>query len=704
MMPQPSLQTLPVLRQELRLHPAPAASNGAPQWTLEDPIRNQFFQLGWLEAEMIAHWVESPTALLDKIRAGTTLKPNTEQLTQFVRFLQMNQLVQAPAEQIHKQYQQSKQAVTWYRWLFQRHLSFRIPLCRPDRWLTSSLAFVLPLMTRTFMAISCLAGGLGLWLASHQWQQFTNGFSYLFSTSGIVISVMTVVCVKVLHELGHAFCCKKYGGRVATMGINFIVCWPVLYTDVTTAWRIPHKKQRILISSAGLLTEAMIAAWALLLWNFCSPGLAQSVLLTLATTSFLLSLSVNLSPLMRFDGYFIFSDWLDMPNLQQRANKIAQWKIRQWLWGWQDNPPEPLSAKRQKIVLCYAFAMWIYRITMYFGIALAVYHLAFKALGILLCIIDIALFLLMPCYREIQIWVKNKSKMKLNIQTKLTLCFTGLLLAMLLIPWQQTVKAPAVWLAKQQTLFVARNAQLLNQRVQEGQRVNKGEILFELSSPELDQTIEQLTYRKQSLIKQIRSYPFDTKASSELGIVRDELHAVSQRLEQQMLLKQQLTVRAPFSGKLVDITPHLANNDWLMTGQPLATLISTGHSRVEAYIDEQQLARVKVGAKGKFIAENLNQAPLSVELNTLAQGRIADLQAHPELSSPYQGSIAATINRQTQVPEPKQALYLATLESAQQQAPQFQMRGQVIIDGEGESVIARVWQALVKVVIRESVM
>ena len=697
-------ECLPPLRQELRLHEAPAAENGAPRWTLEDPVRGQFFQLGWLETEFLAHWQSSAEELLKRICQTTTLSPNATQLGAFIRFLQHNQLVQAECEQLIEQDKQRRSAQKWWQWLFQRHLSFRVPLCSPDAWLTKGLPWVRPLLSRQFIQLSALVGLMGLWLASHQWQEFSAGFSYLFSFSGIVLSVTTVIVVKVLHELGHAFVCKKYHGRVATMGVNFILFWPVLYTDVTTAWRLKQQRPRMLISAAGMLTEAVIAAWALLLWNFFDPGIARSVLLTLATTSLLLSLSVNLSPLMRFDGYFIFSDWLEMPNLQQRASKMAQWKIRSWLWGWQDAAPEPMRKARQRLVINYAFAMWLYRLTLYFGIALGIYHLVFKALGVVLFMVEIAYLLVRPCVYEIRYWLSQKQKMTFNLNTKLTLITSLLLLIGLIVPWHQTISAPAMWLAKQQTLFVAQDAQLQTIEIQSGQQVQAGEVLFRLSSPLLLQSITELTYRQQSLLKQLQSYPFDKKASADLAIIRDELVVITQRLAQQQTLLDELTVRAPFAGQIVDVNPYLQAGDWLATGQVLATLISNQESRVDAYIDEHQYARLNAGATAVFVAENLNQPPVALLLSKLSLGTIDNLSAHPELSSPYLGPIAATIDRKTHQPIPEQALYLATLQVQDTNAPAFQMRGQVTIEGEGQSILSRVWQAIMKVLIRESVM
>ncbi len=702
--PQNPSAALPALRQELRLHRAPDTEDGAPCWTLEDPLRGQFFQIGWLETELIAHWCRDGQQLLNRVRATTALRPSSAQLAAFVRFLHINQLCVSDTDTLLTQYQQQQKQRTWWRWLFRRHLSFRLPLCRPDPWLTRLLPYVLPLMSMPFLIISAVAGGTGLWLASHQWQQFTHGFSYLFSTKGMLLSALTVIAVKVLHELGHAFSCKKYRGFVATMGVNFILFWPVLYTDVSSAWRLEHRSQRMLISAAGMITETVVACWALLMWNFVAPGIVQTILLTLATTSLFLSLSVNLSPLMRFDGYFIFSDWLGMANLQQRSNMMAQWAIRRALWRWPDAAPLALKPRRQTTVILYAFAMWIYRFTLYMGIALAVYHLVFKALGIVLFCVEIAYFLVRPVVNEVALWVRQRNKITMNRRTIMTCCGAALLLGLLCFPWHTSVRAPAVWQAHQQQLFVARSAQLANIAVHSGQWVNAGQVLYRLRSPELDKAIAEQTLRLQSLQTQLNAYPFDKKASAELQIIRDQLTSTRQRLRQQIILRNQLTMRAPFSGRIVDVLPHLRAGDWLAAGQQIATLVDNTHSRVDAYIGERDLARLRLNAHAQFVAQDIHRAPVAVSLSAIATSSVSDLSAHPELSSPYGGALAARVDRRTHRPKAQQALYLATLTTAQSHFPTSVQRGVVVIEGRGQSIISRIGTAVDALLVRESVM
>jgi putative peptide zinc metalloprotease protein len=546
---------------------------------------------------------------------------------------------------------------------------------------------------------------IGLWLASRQWEHFIHGFSYLFSIQGVAVSVTTIILVKVLHELGHAFTCKKYRARVATMGITFILFWPVLYTDVTGAWRIQDKYQRMMIGAAGMLTEALVAAWALLLWNFVDEGILKSVLFTLATTSLLVSLSVNLSPLMRFDGYFIFSDWLDMPNLQPRAFAMARWRMRKFLLGWHAAPPESPSLSRRRMVVMYAFATWIYRLFLYFGIALAVYHFVFKALGIVLFMAEIIYLLVIPLTKEVRLWVHHRDVFAMNFNLWRTVAGAALICVAFLVPWHHTIRAPAVLMAQQQQqLFVAQDARLAAQFVRAGEDVIQGQLLFKFTSPALDQAINALEVRRSGLEKQIRAYPFDKRASADLTVIRDELVQVRHRINQQMKLKQQLTLRAPFSGRIADVPETLRTGVWMAAGDILATLVGKHGIQVEAYINERDMGRIHGAENGVFIADDIHRHEVVLSLDRLAGGVVADLRAHPELSSPYGGEIAAHLDRKQQIPIPQQALYLAYFSAPDVSAPESQIRGEIFMEGEAQSFIYRIWNSLMGVLIRESVM
>ena len=141
-----------------------------------------------------------------------------------------------------------------------------------------------------------------------QWDEFINTAVQFFNPAGLFYFLIALVFTKILHELGHGVAAKYYGCRVPTMGVAFLVMFPVLYTDTTDSWRLSSYQKRIRIGAAGLLTELSIACIALFLWPFLPDGAMKNAVFMLAAVTWVTSLLVNLNPFMRFDGYYLLSD------------------------------------------------------------------------------------------------------------------------------------------------------------------------------------------------------------------------------------------------------------------------------------------------------------------------------------------------------------------------------------------------------------
>ena len=187
--------------------------------------------------------------------------------------------------------------------------------------------------------------------------------------------------------------------------------WPVLYTDTNDVWRLKNHRQRLAVSSAGVLTELGIALWATFLWVLVPDGLLRSMLFLLSTTTWVSTVLINVSPFMRFDGYFILMDALDMPNLHGRSFALARWKLREWLFALDEPRPEQLSPAREHGLIAFAWATWIYRLVVFLGIAVLVYHFAVKLVGILLFMVEILWFVLMPLRLELKAWAERWPRM-----------------------------------------------------------------------------------------------------------------------------------------------------------------------------------------------------------------------------------------------------------------------------------------------------
>lgn len=278
---------------------------------------------------------------------------------------------------------------------------------------------------------------------------------------------------KLAHELGHGLTAKRFGCKVPTVGVAFMVLWPVLYTDTADAWKLRSRRQRLAIGVAGMAPELSLAAAATLVWSFLPDGPLRSAAFVMATSTWLLTLAVNLNPFMRFDGYMLLSDLWDVPNLQERSFALARWRIREALFGFGDPMPELMPDGRRRRLILYAVGTWVYRLFLFLGIALLVYHIFFKLLGLFLFAIEIWWFILRPVVTELKSWAGRRGDLRLNRRTAVTFAAGVLALAGLFVPWRTQVAAPAlVQPATQATLYAPAPARVTELAVREGDRVD----------------------------------------------------------------------------------------------------------------------------------------------------------------------------------------------------------------------------------------
>lgn len=721
--PPAPVTALPALREELLLHRGPPAHDGAPTWTLEDPGRGLFFQIGWAEAEILARWrLGEPVRIAAAVNRDTALEIDADEVQALAQFLDQQSLLQLRGEAACERYVREHRAAAhghWLRWLIHHYLFFRVPLLSPDRLLERSLPWVRRWwLRRRFALATAFAAVLGLLLAARQWDSFVHTFLHFFTLEGALIAALTLSASKILHEFGHAWVAKHFGCRVGSMGVAFIVAWPVLYTDASGAWRLRSRRQRIAIGAAGMLTEATLAAWATLAWSFLPDGMLRSAAFMLATTTWLLTLAVNLNPFARFDGYFLLADALNVPNLQPRAFALARWQLREWLFGFADPIPETFAPWRQRALLIYAFSTWIYRLFLFLGIALLVYHFAFKLLGIVLFAIEIVCFVLRPVLTELRLWSTRlrAEQTRWNRRSLRSVALTLAALALVAIPWQGRVKAPALARAAAQVRLIAPvGGRLERLPVADGQPIRAGTALFVFSSPDLDHEVRTLRRRIALLDWQQAFQPMHQTTAARVPVARREQQAARERLAELERQQAQATVRAGFDGVLIDRAEPLAAGDWIGAGEWLGTLAAPGRAVVEAYVGEADLRRIRAGEHARFLPEDPRQPAWSLRVRSVAATATRRLGAVPELASVNGGAIAAERAPPSAHPEqtmagdewmPEQAVYRILLEpaaTAPAGLPRAQaLRGTVLIDAEAESLLRRTWRRLSAVLVRES--
>src|SRR4051812_12980188 len=447
----PAASLLP-LREEIAIFPGPAALDGSPSWTLHDPSSNRFYRLGWREFELLSRWeAGTVAALAARVEAETTLRVEPDDVDELVKFLFAFDLLRAtsPEATANLLRKAERQRGSWGKWLLHNYLFIRIPLLRPDRFFSLSYPYLRWAFSPLLAALVAVVGLIGLIRIGGQWDVFLGTFVDMFSVQGAVGFGVTLACLKVVHELGHAYTAKRFGCRIPTMGLALLVMVPVLYTDVNDAWKLPARRQRLAIALAGVVTELACAALALLAWGSLPNGPARSVAFLVATSTWLTTVLLNASPFMRYDGYYVLSDWLEIPNLHSRAFALAQWWLRETLLGLGDPVPEQMPPHRRRLLVVFAFLTWAYRFALFLGIAVIVYHFAVKILGVAMMVVEVGYFVVLPVVREMQAWWQRRADIHLGPRTLLTAACAITLLLLFLLPWRSAVQAPALLKSQQ---------------------------------------------------------------------------------------------------------------------------------------------------------------------------------------------------------------------------------------------------------------
>lgn len=693
---------LPPLREEIQLLPAASAADGSPVWTLYDPSRNRFFRLNWMAFEILARWDDGDARhIAGAVCRETTLAITPEDVHSLLQFFLHNHLLQSSVRQDVARLHQARlaQRRSWGGWLLHHYLFFRVPLVNPDAFLNRMIPRGQWFFSRAFLRLTLVAGLVGLVLAMRQWEVFLTTLWDNVSMTGMVHFALALTVAKVVHELGHALAAKRFGCRVPTMGLAFMVLWPVLYTDTNDSWKLSCRRQRMVVGGAGMMAELAIAAYATLAWALLPDSGLRQMAFILATTTWISTLLVNLSPFMRFDGYFLLMDGLDLPNLHGRAFAMATWFLRERLFGLDRPPPEYLAPGLRRFVIFFAFLTWIYRLVVFFGIALMVYEYFFKLLGLFLFMVEVAWFIVLPIRSELTVWWRMRQEIVARPKSRRSLLVALLLLVLLFIPWQSRLTLPALMQAREQvSLYAPAAGRLVTLVNSEGRQVVAGETLMALDAPDLDYRLAQVNSRIRLLEWEISAMGFEAAFRKRVQSLEQEMQgAVAERLGLQQE-RQRLQLRAPLDGQLRDLPPELRPGAWIAHKEYLGSVVSRQGAVVVAYVPEADIARIHHNARALFHPDNPEQpasAARVIRMDPLA----AAILEYPHLATLYGGNVP--VREYEQLLFPDGAFYRLHLLAAATAAPPRQTVGTVTIDAEQQSIGMRFIQAMLAVVLRE---
>jgi len=425
-------------------------------------------------------------------------------------------------------------------------LAIRFPLIDPDSFLNRAMPHVRSLLTVTGAVIWFIVISMALLLLLVHYGDLTYELkANILSPQNILLIILIFPVMKAFHEFAHAFAVKAWGGEVHEMGITLLVLVPVPYVDASAAWAFREKYKRILVSAAGMIVELFLAAIALILWVWLEPGVIRDAALSAFLIGSVSTLLFNANPLLRFDGYYILQDLVEIPNLYSRSSKYNLYLLKSYLLGQHETPSPATDHSERKWLAAYGLLALLYRIFITFVIA---FFLASKylVLGVILAIWALAMMFVVPAYKAIRFLLFDPSiaSDRKSILTRVGAGAGVIAACVFLLPLTLYTNAEGiVWVPDQAQVFAKTDGFIESQHGNSGTFISQGSSVVTLTNANLEKEEQVLLAKQTELNARYTSErvtnPVDAELTAEeLNTLEADLASLQTERESQILTSQ----------------------------------------------------------------------------------------------------------------------------------------------------------------------
>ena len=504
-------------------------------------------------------------------------------------------------------------------------LALRFPLIDPDRFLTATLPLVRPLFSVVGLLLWLGTVLTGVVLVALHWPELTNGLvDRVLSAENIVLMLAAYPLIKALHELGHGYATKVWGGEVHEMGVMLLVLMPVPYVDASSSSAFQHKWRRAVVGGAGIMTELFLAAVAMIFWVHAEPGLAKAFAFNVMLIGGVSTVLFNGNPLLRFDGYYVLADLVEIPNLGTRANKYIFYLINRYAFGLRDRPSPVTAAGERTWFVGYSICAFLYRVVIVLTIA-AFVATKFFVIGILLAIWALSGMFVVPVFKGAKYLFSSPH---LRGRRRRAMGVTGAVLAagavaLFLVPlpyatvMQGVVSVPPGAVVRAETPGVV--SEML---ATPNTAVTEGQPLFRLDDPALEARVEILQAQLDELRLRLDAARYSDLVEADM--LRQQISHTQASLDLAQQRHAGLTVRAPASGRFVVLSGADLPGRFISQGGAIAFVFEDGAPTVRVLISQadvdlvrQRTSRVDVRIAGDLETTRpgtlRQQAPAAVQ-------------------------------------------------------------------------------------------
>ena len=562
-------------------------------YMLFDPSSEHYFKIGE-DAVQILSRLDQPyelEAFLERLRR-TGVQATKEDVLTLVNFLVQNSLLEPGYGQVEmqkKKVEEIKKQTRFLRWA-SIYMFIKLPPLRPARLMEVLKPYTDFLVSRWMLCLIALPALVGYILIIRDFSAVRATFMDSLSWAGLAKYFVAILLLKVVHEIAHSLAANHFGCKVRAIGMSFIVFYPRLFTDTTDSWRLP-RKQRLLIDAGGIISELLVGGIAALLWCYMPPGAGKSTMFYIFAVSTLSTLLANGNPLIRYDGYYILCDLLNMENLMGRSIEYLRSIFRWAVFGVGERPVE----KRWVLLLSFGVAAFIYKIFLYTAIILIIYAQFVKAIAVVLLLAEVYVLLIFPLWRELKnIRALSRKAAKRADRLRIIVLLAGIG-TVLFFPLSWNVELPAEIQPVKRELVVTQEAGILvSDWPRTAREVRKGETLYQLSSPQLDFSVVRFTWMAKADELLFGMQQLDRESYGDSLLTREKLKSDWIGIREMKRRSTMLRGVAPEDGLFIPARDDISRGSWFPPGLCIGELVSP-QLAVTAYADDRQVRKLKEG-------------------------------------------------------------------------------------------------------------
>lgn len=624
---------------------------GQPVYIFEDELNSRFYRVGLAEYTFLS-MLDGRTTFADALgRTASVMKQdalNEQEAASLCRWVVESQLASTDASQSnHRLLEVAEQANWTARKSMLNPLYQKLPIFNPNALMGSLNSAFGWVFSQPFFIVWLWVFGAGCWCIVTQWSEFTASQPYVISRTNWIWLVLTWVVLRLVHESAHGIACRRFGGTVREAGVMLILFAPLPYVDVTSIWRLDSRFKRMLVSAAGMYVELFIMGIAALIWSSTDSTMMKQQMMNIIVSSGLTTIIFNANPLMRFDGYHILADWLELPNLATHGQQSMQQFGREYILGMNASPVDWPEGRRLLIGI-YGVLAFAWRILIAFGIILSADAMFYGA-GIVLAAIGLVFCLVLPALKLGAFLLKGtETEQPDRIHFAMVAGSAAALIGGLLTfaPWYARVQAPAVVDFYPLTEIRTPAGGFVEQiHVMDGQAVKAGQLLLSLSNPDLRNSRAEVEAQWQQSLQRARAF----RNAEEIAAWQAEIeNSNSLQLRKDQLDQQlaSLSVTAPIDGVVIRANLESLQHDFVQAGEAILAIGNRDDLQLIAMINqhdvsefrEQEGQPVKVHVWG---VSSSTEAGRLTRVNPRAQTKIL----HPAFSASAGGELEVVAHK-----------------------------------------------------------